>query len=157
MHTVSLTKWYELFQQTQSMLSDFMEDHQQQKQSNECQPFFNFVAAEADKFSDAQYDNILADVLHLLQKYKRVQSQSQETPQTQPQTCTVGNSPLTKGRCYTSGMLYLPCPEHSREMVRQRHHQHLAAVAPGFFFIDLYGIYVHKEKAQRQKKNNNKN
>ena len=42
---------YELFQQTQSL----MKDHQQQqkKQSREHQPFYNFVAAETDKFSDA--------------------------------------------------------------------------------------------------------
>ena len=56
-----------------------MKDHQQQqeKQSRECQPFDNFVAAKADKFSDAQYDNFQADVLNLLRKFKRVQSQSQ--------------------------------------------------------------------------------
>ena len=48
-----------LFQQTQSLLSDFMKDHQQQQQkhSNKRQPFYNFVSSEADKFSDAQYDS----------------------------------------------------------------------------------------------------
>ena len=52
--------FYELFQQTQSLLSDFL------KQSRERQPFYNFLVAEANKFSDAQYNNFQPDVLNLL-------------------------------------------------------------------------------------------
>ena len=71
-----------------------MKDHQQQqeKQSGEHKPFYNFVAAEADKFSDVQYDNFQADALNLLQKYKRAQSQSQVAPQSQHQVTTAAGS-----------------------------------------------------------------
>ena len=43
---------------------------QQEKQLSERQLFHNFVAADADKFSDVQYGNFPVDVLNLLQKYK---------------------------------------------------------------------------------------
>ena len=103
-------RFYELFQQTQSLPSHFMKDHQQQqeKQSRECQPFYNFMAAEAVKFSDVQYNNFQTYILNSLQKYKRVPESSYTSDSSSEihSTYTVSSSylRLAGGRCSTPGV-----------------------------------------------------
>ena len=61
----------EMYRQTQVLLSDFLKEKNQQNSKR--QPFYNFVTAEADRFTNAYYDRFQTAVLNLLQKYKRAQ------------------------------------------------------------------------------------
>ena len=53
----------DMHRQTQVLFSDFLKKNQQ---NSECQPFYNLIAAEADRLPDARYDSFQAEVLAIL-------------------------------------------------------------------------------------------
>ena len=59
----------QLFEQTQTLISGFLEANQ--KSRSERQTFYDFIAAEADRLSDADYNGFQAEVIGLLQRYKK--------------------------------------------------------------------------------------
>ena len=60
----------DMYHQTQTMLCDFLKEKNEQK--SEYQPFYDFVATEADKLHEAYYDSFQAEVLNLLQRPKQM-------------------------------------------------------------------------------------
>ena len=79
--------------QTQVLLSDFLKEKNQY--NSEHQPLYNFVAAEANRLPDTHYDSFQAEVLNLLQKYKRQGPPSEPTTQHQRLTQPVRSATVT--------------------------------------------------------------
>ena len=59
------------------MLCDFLKEKNEQK--SERQPFYNFIATEADRLPDPRYDIFQAEVFNQLQSFKRPDAPSQAT------------------------------------------------------------------------------
>ena len=67
----------EMYRQTHVLLSDFLKEKNQQNSRH--QPFYNSIAAEADRLFDARCHSFQAEVFKLLQRYKCQDTQSQPT------------------------------------------------------------------------------
>ena len=83
----------DMYRQIQVLLCDFRKEKNQQ--NSERQPFNNFIAAEANRLPDARYDSFQAEVLNLLQRYKRPDPPSQPTMQHQRLTHPVRSATVT--------------------------------------------------------------
>ena len=75
----------DIFLTTQAMLHNFLKEKNEPR--SECQPFLDFVAAEAKKLPDDKYNVFQAEVFSLLQRAKRSDSPTQP-PTTQHQRLT---------------------------------------------------------------------
>ena len=78
----------DIYRKTQAMLRDFLKEKNEPR--SECQPFLDFVVAEAEKLPDDKYNLFQAEVFNLLQRAKRsdAPSQSSQPPTTQHQPLT---------------------------------------------------------------------
>ena len=83
----------DMYHQTRVLLSDVLKEKDQQ--NSEHQPFYNFIATEADRLPDARYDSFQAEVFNILLKYKRPDAPSQPTMQHQRLTQPVRSATVT--------------------------------------------------------------
>ena len=79
------SRYFDLFQQTQSLITGFIQAQKDEEKTSKHQPFYDFVSAEADKLPDADYINFQRDLFTMLQNYRRGQS----TQPTQHQRLTL--------------------------------------------------------------------
>ena len=81
----------DLYQQTYSLITGFIQSQKDEKKTSERQPFYDFLSAEADKLPDADYISFQRDLFTMLQNYRRGQS----TQPTQHQRLTLPTQSAT--------------------------------------------------------------